>query len=161
MQRRTMMAATLAGMLAVSGAWADVSEMSVQVRTAQLRAAPSYLGAIAGTAAYADRVAVLAKQGDWMQVRAGAVTGWVHHSALTTQRIVMTAGAEDVGATASGAEMSLAGKGFNAEVEANFKSKNTEIDFGPIDRMERLRLPVDDLRRFLTEGGLMPKRGES
>lgn len=143
-------------------AWAVApAEMSVQVRNAQLRATPSYLGALKGSAAYAERVTVLKTQGDWFQIKGESAEGWLHKSALTTKRIALKAGAADVGTTASGEEMALAGKGFNSDVEADFKKNNAEIDFGPIDAMEKIRISAEEIRAFLAEGGLQPKRGGS
>ncbi len=147
-------------LLAAGTAWAaNPTEMSVTVRTGQLRATPSQLGKLVGAAPYGERVKVLVVQGDWMQVQAAAGTGWLHKSALSEKKIEMKAGASNVDATASGKEVALATKGFNSDVEAEFKTKNTHIDFGPIDRMEQIKVSPAEAQAFLAEGGL--KAGES
>lgn len=129
-------------------------QMSVQVQTTQLRATPSYLGRVVATVQYADRVNVLQKQGAWMQVQANGQTGWVNESALTKSRIELRAGADDVRRTATGEEIALAGKGFNSQVEADFKAKNQDVDFTWIDRMETFKIEEPELIRFRKEGGL-------
>jgi SH3-like domain-containing protein len=144
-----------AAMLAAGAASAAApQEMSVQVRTGQLRATPSYLGKPVAAAAYGERVTVLVTQGDWLQVRGAAGSGWIHKSALTVKKVVIKAGSEQVAATASGEELALAGKGFNSDVEADFKKKNAEIDFGPIDRMEKIKVTPAEAQAFLAEGGV-------
>ncbi len=151
MKLHSLMAALL---LAAGSALAAAKEMSVQVRNGQLRATPSYLGKLVAPAPYGDRLTVLKVQGDWVEVVGPAGTGWMHKSALTEKKVVLRAGAEDVNAAASGEELALAGKGFNSDVEADFKKKNTNVDFGPIDRMEKIKVSATEATAFLREGGL-------
>ena len=142
-------------MLAVMPAWADGQTMSVQVRNGQLRASPSFLGKIVTAVAYADRVTVQQTQGEWVRVSvAGGQTGWIHLSALSKKAIVLKAGSENVGTAASGEELALAGKGFNSAVEADFKARNKKIDFGPIDKMEQIKIAPQESVTFLKNGGL-------
>lgn len=160
MKRRQLTGGIMAAAVIAVTSWAATpTEMSVQIRNAQLRSTPSYLGAVAGSAAYAERVAILTTQGDWIQVRTAKATGWIHKSALSPKRISQQAGTGDVGTVASGEEMSLAGKGFNAQVESEFKAKNAKIDFSAIDRMEQIKIPADDIRKFLIEGKLTAAGG--
>lgn len=147
--------------LAAAGAPAAMpSEMSVQVRNGQLRATPSFLGKIVGPVGYGDRVSVVMQQGDWVKVTSPRGTsGWIHESALTRKRIVMKAGAEDVNAAASGDELALAGKGFNQQVENEFKAGHKDIDFTWVDRMGKITVSSADMQAFLKEGGVAPSEG--
>lgn len=152
--RTLILVLALAGPLAARAA----EQMSVQVQNAQLRADASFLGKLTGTVPYGTRVTVLQARGDWRQVQApGGAGGWLHQSALTKKVIAMKAGAQDVAQTASGDELALAGKGFNSDVEADFKSKNKDIDFTWIDRMEKFKVSMDEITRFLNEGQVKPK----
>ncbi len=129
--------------------------MSVQIQTSPLRATPSPLGKVVTTLKYADQVEIIGKQTGWLQVKAsGGQTGWVNESALTKKKIVLSSGAQDVSRTASGEELALAGKGFNSQVEADFKAKNQNIDFTWIDRMEKIVVTDQEVAGFLKEGGL-------
>jgi uncharacterized protein YgiM (DUF1202 family) len=144
----------LAGPLAASAA----EQMSVQVQNAQLRADASFLGKMTGQVPYGARVTIVQSRGDWRQVQApGGATGWLHQSALTKKVISMKAGAQDVATAASGDELALAGKGFNSDVEADFKNKNKDIDFTWIDRMEKIKVSMDDITRFLNDGQVKPQ----
>jgi SH3-like domain-containing protein len=142
-------------LLGQTSVFAAPSFMSVQVRTSPMRATPSPLGRVVATLQHADQVEIIGKQTGWLQVRgAGGQTGWMNESALTKSKIVLRAGAEDVNRAASGEELALAGKGFNSDVEADFKSKNSNIDFTWIDRMEKIVVNDQEVVGFLKEGGL-------
>ena len=148
-----MLALALVGPLAATAA----DQMSVQVQNAQLRADASYLGKLVTSVPYGTRVTILQSRGDWRQVQEpGGQSGWVHLSALSKKNIAMKSGAQDVATTASGDELALAGKGFNSDVEADFKNKNKQIDFTWIDRMEKIKVSMDEIHQFLTEGQVKP-----
>lgn len=161
MRRRTSFLLLLVGTLAAASVVLAAGEkMSVQVRTGQLRAKPSFLGSVVASVAYADRVTVAGKQDPWLKVTdARGRTGWIHQSALTKKRIVLSAGAANVGKGVSGEELALAGKGFNSQVEAEFKAENRNIDFTWVDRMETFVVSPDEATVFLSEGKVEPAPG--
>jgi SH3-like domain-containing protein len=129
--------------------------MSVQVKAGQVRVSPSYLGKVTGDLAYGDQVTILKQQGEWMNVQTKAgQTGWVHQSALSKKKIVLNSGTTTAQTSTSGEELALAGKGFNSDVEAQFKSQNKDIDFSWIDKMEKIKVDPSEAVTFLKEGGL-------
>lgn len=132
---------------------AAAKSMSVQVRKAEVRDNPNFLGKVVASLAYGDKVAVEEQNGPWMKVTAGGASGWVHSSALTTKTIVMQAGGA-AETTASSGEMALAGKGFNADVEAQFKANHKDIDFKWVDRMEKIVIAPSKIKSFADDGGL-------
>lgn len=145
---------TCCAALLATGAWA-AKDMSVQVRDGQLRNRASFLGTVTGTVAYGDRVTVSQTQAGWCEVAtASGATGWIHESALTPKRVVLGSGTADARSGASGEEVALAGKGFSKEVEAEYKKQNKDIDYTWVDWMGKQTVPVDQLVRFLKEGGL-------
>jgi hypothetical protein len=142
--------------VALAGTCAWAGEMSVQVREGQLRNRASFLGAVSGTVAYGDRVTVGQRQAGWFEVTRSpsGATGWIHESALTPKRILMGSGTDDARIGASGEEVALAGKGFSKEVEAEYKKQNARLDYTWVERMLQMKVPHEDLARFLREGGL-------
>jgi SH3-like domain-containing protein len=132
--------------------------MSVQVKRGEVRATPYFLGKIVATLSYGDRVEVLGSKESWFRVslKGKDVTGWMHASALSEKRILLKAGETDAQVAASSGELALAGKGFNADVEAEFKARNRNIDFTWIDRMQEMKVPPERIAAFLQEGGLVP-----
>jgi len=156
--RLWLVAGFLAGAATAFGAGATT--MSVQVKNGQIRATPSFLGKVVAPLSYGDRVQVLETRSDWMNVTGpGGQSGWVHSSALTKKRIVMSSGSQDVQTGASGDELALASKGFNSDVEAQFKKDNKSVDFTWVDKMEKYKVSPDEVMAFLKEGGVKPAEG--
>ena len=133
-------------------------QMSVTVKETQVRATPSYLGKILAVLAYGDRVDVLAEQSGWARVIVSGREGWVHLSALTTKKIVLQSGSQDVGTGASSGEVALAGKGFNQEVEDKYKQDNN-LDYTWVDRMGGYTVTPEQVLAFLQEGDLNTEIG--
>ncbi|GAB6059804.1 SH3 domain-containing protein [Desulfonatronum parangueonense] len=130
--------------------------MSVQVQTGQLRSSPSFLGSIVTEVNYAQQVLVLEERAGWMRVNIPGVAtaGWIHGSALSPRRIVLQAGDEEVRRAATTGEIALAGKGFNQEVEREFRAQNQDVDFSVIDRMQSTEVPISRIAQFAREGQL-------
>lgn len=138
----------------LQGAMAFGRTMNVQVREGELRIRPSFLGAVVATVQYGDQVEVTANQGAWRRVRMAETEGWIHESALTRKQITWQAGVRELSGAATQDELALAGRGFNAQVEGQFRADNQRIDFRWVDAMEALRKSPFQIRRFLVEGGL-------
>jgi len=135
--------------------------MSVQVRKGQVRSAPSFLSKVVGKLSYGDRVDVREEKGTWAKVGlpGKSTKGWMHASALTKKKIVLNPGDADVEEAASNNEIALAGKGFNNEVEKDFKAKNKNLNYAKVDKMEKIVVSQDKIQRFLKTGGLSPEGG--
>lgn len=141
---------------------AQNQKMSVQVQDGKLRADPSFLGKIIGAVAYGDAVTVIRQQDPWFFVstQTGQFSGWIHSSALTEKEIILRAGDANVQKTASQREIALAGKGFNPEVENEYKKRNPNLDFEWIDRMEKIVVSDEEIRQFMKDGKLSPEGGK-
>ncbi len=132
--------------------------LSVQVKEGQMRSTPSFLGSVMASLAYDDRVELIEDHGAGKRVaiRGGKIQGWVHMSALSAKKIALRAGTADVQTGATSSELALAGKGFNAKVEAEFRSKNKDIDYNWVDRMEALAVKPEQMQAFLKQGQVNP-----
>ncbi|MBW1799110.1 MAG: SH3 domain-containing protein [Deltaproteobacteria bacterium] len=134
-------------------------KMWVQVRGGQVRSTPSFLGKILIRLSYGDQVEVQEEKNAWARVSpvGGSREGWIHISALTKKKIVLKPGARDIKQAASSDELALAGKGFNENVEKEFKSKNRHVDYAWIDRMEGMDMSQEQIQQFLIEGELLSR----
>ena len=147
-------------LLAATALAAGPVEMSVQVKSGQVLETPSFLGKVVARLNYGDRIQVLEQQGDWSKVTApDGQTGWIHSSALTKKKIAMKAGSQNAQTAASGDDLALAGKGFNSDVEADFKAKNRNVDFTWVDKMDKIKVPPEAKQQFLKDGGIQPAEG--
>jgi len=148
----------LAALTATS--WSGLGTMSVQLKTGQLRSSPSFLGGVVAEVAYGDQVDVQEQQGDWLQVRSMRnQSGWIHQSALTRKRVVLQSGGDSARVAASGEEIALAGKGFNADVEAQYRKGRRGLNYAWVDRMETFKVASPEMVSFLKSGGIQPPRG--
>lgn len=151
--KRLLACAVLFAALALADGAAQ-SELSIQVREAEMRSNPSYLSGIVTTLSYGDRVRVLEEGSGWYRVSFEGDTGWVHNSAVTEERIVLEGGQEDVETGATDTEVALAGRGFNEEVESRYQSEQG-LDYSKIDEIEAsYDFSREELAEFMQSGGL-------
>jgi hypothetical protein len=80
-------------------------------------------------------------------------TGWMHVSALTEQEIVLKPTDKDIQTAASSDELALAGKGFNKQVEDQYR-KQARLDYAQVDKMEKIVVPPKYIREFIRVGRL-------
>lgn len=156
MKRLPKAPTAIALLLAATVAVALAAQMqSVQVRSGQLRNKPAFLSKIVCNLAYGDKVSLAKKQGDWRKVSAvkNGKSGWMHVSALTEQIIVLNPTDKDVEAAASSDELALAGKGFNKQVEEQYRAQS-HLDYAKVDEMEKIVVPPKYIHDFLRKGGL-------
>jgi uncharacterized membrane protein len=134
--------------------------MSVIVKKTQAREKPSYLGKVLVEFQYGDKVKTKELQKNWYKIELPDKDeiGWVHSSALTKKQVIMKAGDNEVKKYASSEDVVLAGKGFNDRVEENYKN-DSQLDFSLVDEMEQYNVPIDELDRFLIDGGFSGMEG--
>ena len=131
--------------------------LNVQIKKAEIRTSPSFLSGIVRSAGYGARVAVLQERGNWAEVAYSGVVGWLHTSALTVKKIMMSAGEQPDNVAADDDEIALAGKGFNKEVEEQFKKRNANLSYEYVDYTERYTMSGSQIRSFLAGGKLKPR----
>jgi hypothetical protein len=142
--------------------WAGIAlagRMSVQVQDGQVRKTPSFLGAVVVKLPYGTAVDAQPAQNGWVQVKTtDGQQGWIHESALTTKKIVLASGGATT-AQASSDELALAGKGFNSDVEKQFKKQNPNLNFIAVDHMLKIKMTPREMQKFLDDGNVKPAGG--
>ena len=158
MRRPALMIAALLVLSLAVGVWAAGKTVSIQVRQSQVRSKPSYLSKVVGKLSYGDSPADLGRKGEWLKVKSKkGLTGWVHASAVTDKKIILSSGKTKADLKASDEELILAGKGFNKEVEGKYRSQNPKAAFDRVDRAEREHnLDSSQVSAFLKIGRLEP-----
>ncbi|MBN2533997.1 MAG: SH3 domain-containing protein [Spirochaetales bacterium] len=147
----------ICGIMVSSQAFED---LSVLVKETQVRSQPSYLGKVLAVLHYGDRVKAGEKEKGFYKIQLPDKSGegWVHSSALIKKQIVMNAGDSEVKKYASSDDVVLAGKGFNKEVEDSYK-KEKNLDFTPVDEMEKIVVNQSEIVEFLNKGLLTGLEG--
>jgi hypothetical protein len=150
-------------LLTAGALFAANQKMSVQIKTARVLATPSPMGKLVGQLSYGDLVTVLDQPANapkgWLKIMGpdGKLQGWLNSSALTEKAITVKAGS-DVEQSASSGDVAAAGKGFNADVEAQY-SKDQKLDYTWVNTMEAFAVPPDKVDAFMTSGGLALQGG--
>ena len=143
----------LVAILAV-GTWA-ASVLTVQVSSTRLREDAKFWAASIETVSAGAALNEVARSGAWIQVRSvSGKTGWVHESAVMSKRVVLGGGSRTADTVASSDEIALAGKGFNEQVEGEYKKANTGLDFKAVDRMATFTVSEEEALQFLKDGKL-------
>ena len=137
------------------------NQQSVAIKQATVRAKPAVFAPKLTTLSYGEQVTVTGDERAWFKVRlADGRSGWMQKSALTTEKLQLRAGDQQVSASASEKELTLAGKGFNNEVEQEFRQRNRGLDYTWIDRMEGFNPEDSELQHFLRSGQLNATGGD-
>ncbi len=131
--------------------------MSVQVRGSSVRATPNYMGASVGKIVYGQQVKVVGEQGNWYRLESPG--GWVPKSDLTKSKVAVDPDQKFAASGGRRDEVALAGKGFNPQVEKQFKGDNPDLQraFGDVDRVENMTVPDSELKAFMKGGKLSPR----
>ncbi|MDR1279006.1 MAG: hypothetical protein LBK02_09650 [Treponema sp.] len=124
--------------------------MYVAVKTVELKDSTGFFGRTVAVMNLGDAVTVLRVNGKWMEVRSAGdpnLSGWIAAANLSSKRVTSS------GRSVSGGELALAGKGFSAEIETQYR-QGERLDYTAIDRMESQNVPPRELLQFLNEGQL-------
>lgn len=133
---------------------ASAKSLFVQVKQSALRAEPKFWAAGVANLPYGAELTPLGTGSDdksWIKVKFGSSEGYVHSTAVTTRKVILTssAGSQKVDSTTA----VLAGKGFNRQVENSFASSKG-ISFASVDEVESQRIDGGELLTFLHDGKL-------
>ncbi|MFH1652893.1 MAG: SH3 domain-containing protein [Pseudomonadota bacterium] len=129
-------------------------EMNVELRQVVVKSSPNYLGSSVGTLNYGTKVNVIGEQQNWYQISSPA--GWVPKSALTKHKVKVSADQKVAATSASHDEVALAGKGFNPQVEAQYKKDNASLKaaYAEVDKIEKFGVSHGTLVQFQKSGKL-------
>lgn len=131
---------------------AAVTTITVTVKESRVRATPASYGKTVGTVTLGQKLAVQESKNDWYKVTVGGATGWLHRSAVTTKKVDIGASGSTGTGKVSSDEVTLAGKGFNPQVESEYRKRHPGANFAAVDEMEKMRISEDEVRRFVEAG---------
>lgn len=144
--RRLLIAA--AALLAATAAVA--ATVTVLVQETAIRKRPQSYSPSVGTARLGQKFETEGLESGFYKTD----SGYIHSSAVTARKANLGSG-DSVGGSATADEVTLAGKGFNAQVEKSYGSKSGAPNFAGVNAMERRSVSESALFDFLRAGGLM------
>jgi len=131
--------------------------VSVHVKQTLLRANPSFVSPSLSTLTYAEQVESQKSENGWKYVTSlkSGTLGWVHESALSSKTIVLQNTSKLSNTSVSQSEVLMAGKGFNKEVEKEYKKQHTTLNFTLVNQIEKTpSLQPQQLTTFANNGKL-------
>ncbi len=151
----------LVGLAVVCVAVLLAETLFVKVQTTYVRKEPKFYSPAVATLQAGESVTQIAAEAGWFKVRTAKGTeGWIHSSAVQTGKFAVAAVDQSLKTGATAEEVALAGKGFNKQVEEEYKNRNKEVNFLEVDRMLKIKISPDELRKFLMEGKLVEFGGD-
>ena len=128
--------------------------ITVLVQQTVVRRRPQFFAPAAATAKLGDSFEAEGPSAGWYKTEAG----YVHESAVSAKRIKLSADSSVAGgASATAEEVTLAGKGFNSQVEKSYGARNASANFAAVDAMERRAVSDSAVLEFLRKGDLLPR----
>ena len=159
-KKRSLLGAAALGAAVLVLALVAAETIVVKIQTTQLRRNPQFFSPGFASLKAGDRLEKLSEAAGWMQVRtASGAVGWIHGSAVAPPRTQLLAGSGDMKTQATANEVTLAGKGFNKQIEDSYRARNASISYVWVDRMVQQRVAMAQIEDFLKRGRLNASGG--
>jgi len=148
--------AVFAALLVAGVAAAATETVTVIVKKAAIRRDRQFYAPALAVGSLGESFTVQAREQGWVKVGTKTGAGWVHESAVTAKKVaVSTAGA--AGGTVDDRDIANASKGFNPQVEDQYRKKNPTANYAAVDRMEQLGTSDAAVESFVRDGKVQPR----
>jgi hypothetical protein len=137
----------LVAFLGLWPAWLWAETRYVQVESTRLLKKPSAFSSAMAVLKYQSPVEIIKPVRAYYLVKAANVVGFVPRSSLAVKKPVYAAKLS--GSYLSQDEVAMATKGFNAQVEADYRQGNPQLNYTNIDRWEEQTRVPDPFKTFL------------
>lgn len=152
---RQLLVAFLITLLSAAAVPAAGETVFVTVKKTSIRRDRQFYAPTVAAAGFRDQLAVLARERDWVRVRFKGSEGWVHLSA--TAATAVSVSAKEATGGVSQDDVAFASKGFDANIEREYRKGRSTADFAGVDGMERFMVSEKDLADFRQAGNLKPR----
>ncbi len=131
-------------------------DFAVGVESLSLKSSPSFISKTIKKLDYGEKIQILKKKNDWYFVKSTSDKGWAHKSSLGKSKYIL----KDIGKGEKVAKgkykenITLAGKGFSPEHEEQLKKDNNKLNFKTVDKVEKIKPKMNDIKRFAVAGSL-------
>ncbi|WP_353683249.1 SH3 domain-containing protein [Thermodesulfovibrio sp. 3907-1M] len=131
--------------------WAET--ITVITKENAIRESPKFFAPVKAYVRYGDILNVIGRQKDWYRVKFKNISGYIHKTAVE-KRTVTSYETYTTSTTPSEGEITLAGKGFNPQVERQYRSNHPKMPYDLVDRIEKYSIPEREIISFIKNGGL-------
>lgn len=134
---------------------ADAADTArVIIKESAIRAECRFFSPVRMKVKYNDTLEIISQKGDWFTVKFKNTQGCIHRSSIEEKTFKLSGLLGSRSQSASSDEVSLAGKGFNPQVENSYKKKHPDLDFRTIDRIGEYTASEGEIQNFIVSGGL-------
>ncbi len=154
-----LLGVSLASLATLVSAAPQPKLLYVQVKQSSLRAQPKFWAPVLADLPYGTPLTPVSTSPDdksWLKVKVGETEGYAHVSAVTSRKVAMTGAVKSVNPKVDSLASSLAGKGFNKNVEGAYASAKG-VDFTSVDFVESQKIDSAEFYSFIQEGKLSEK----
>ncbi len=138
-------------LLLFTNSWAET--ITVITKENAIRESPKFFSSVKAFVKYGDILSVVSKEKDWYKVKFRNISGYIHNTAVE-ERVVSPHSGYYTTTTSEG-EITLAGKGFNPQVERAYKGKYPQMRYDLVDKIEKYEVAEKDIIYFIKSGGLL------
>jgi hypothetical protein len=146
----------MAVLLVAGAALAATETVTVVVKKTSVRRDRQFFAPTLAEAELGDSFGVLAREKGWVKVGTASGEGWLHESAVSAKKVAASSQGA-AGGKADDRDVAAAGKGFNPQVESEYRKQNPEANYAAVDRMEKLGATDQAVTAFVRDGGLEPR----
>jgi hypothetical protein len=137
-----------------SGRKGGPKTQTVQVKEIEIKSSPDYMSKPIGKLTYGAKVEISGTEGNWYRIT--TPPGYIPKNVVgrSAKSIDASKGYAASGVTHD--ETALAGKGFNPQVEGQYKKSSASLAaaYSQVDRVERMTVSDSALRSFIAKGKL-------
>ncbi len=136
--------------------WAET--VTVITKENAIREFPRFFAPVKAIVKYTDALDVITKEGDWFKVKFKNKIGYIHRTAVEKRTVKASVISLQKKSGTTEDEITLAGKGFNPQVEKAYRNKYPEMKYDLVDKVEKYDISEKDLISFIKAGGLSEPR---
>jgi hypothetical protein len=150
---KSLLPAVLAAVLVATVAVAATETVTVMVRKTSIRSARQFYAPALAEGVLGESFTVQERAKGWVKVGTKAGAGWLHESAVTTKKVAASSSGPS-GGRVDERDVANASKGFNPQVEDQYRKKNPTANFAAVDRMEKLEAGEAAVEAFVRDGNI-------
>ena len=148
--------AVFAALLVAGVAAAATETVTVIVKKASIRRDRQFYAPTIAEARLGESFNVQERGSGWVKVGTKAGEGWLHESSVTAKKVEVSS-AGPAGGKVDDRDVANASKGFNPQVESEYRKKNPTANFAAVDQMEKFEVNYAALESFVREGKIQPR----
>jgi hypothetical protein len=148
--------AVFAALLVAGLAAAATETVTVIVKKAAIRRDRQFYAPTLAEGRLGESFTVQEREQGWVKVGTTAGAGWLHESAVTARKVAPSS-ASPAGGGVDDRDVASASKGFNPQVEDQYRKKNPTANYAAVDRMEKLGTSDAAVESFVRDGNIQPR----